>query len=125
MRSARIAAVMAVELAMVWLANHFGGWYIVTLLAIVNGAVFATAWRAFATSLVAGIGGWGLALAWQALFFPTLRAASLVTGIMGFGKSGIISISLTLAIPLLLAASGVWLGRSVRGLRGIRRPKRA
>lgn len=108
---------VGIELAITWIGNHLGIWYVAPIIGIANGVVLRSMWVALWASWVATVGGWGLALAWQSLFAPVGKTATLVTGIMGFGSQGYIVIGLTLLLPFLFSTAGVWLSKSVQRLR--------
>lgn len=104
---------VGIELAITWVGNHLGLWYVAFAISIANGFVLRRTITAMWASYIACIGGWGLALAWQALFAPIGRTATIVAGIMGLGSHGIIVIVLALLLPFLFATSGTWLAKAL------------
>ena len=108
--------VVIVGIAVIWAGNVHGSWWITPLVGFVMGLFLIGAWTIVAAAL-AGLLGWGLELAWQAITLPIGRAASVTAGIMGFGtRQGYVVIVVTLLLGLLLCLCGAWLGAALRRL---------
>ncbi len=108
-----LAAVVGI--AVVWVGNHFGFWWVTMLVGLAIGLFLGKVRAALVAATLAGVGGWGLDLLWQSFHADIGGAASVVAGIMGFGTSkGFIVILLTLALALLLSLAGCWVGTALR-----------
>ena len=91
-------------------------WYATLIVAFLLSLLGRRAITSLLAGWIAAIGGWGLPLAWQSLHMPIGRTASLITGIMGFGNSPVLSIALTLLIAFLFGSAGAWLAIALAGL---------
>src|SRR5438270_13439063 len=78
-----LAAVVGI--AVVWVGNHFGFWWVTVLVGLTIGLLLRGVWATLVTATLAGVGGWGLDLLWQSLHTNIGGTASVVAGIMGFG----------------------------------------
>lgn len=108
--------VAVVALALIWALTDFGLWYSGIIVGFLVGIFLQRGWRTLTVVWVACLGAWGLQLLWQARTAPMGEAASVVTGMMGFGTQGVITIVLTLSVAFLLATAGAWLGLATIGL---------
>ena len=100
-----------------WGANHFGAWYGTPIVGFLAGILSTRTSRALLASLLMGLLGWGGALLWQNLHYPITSAASMISGVMGFGTThGYIVIVLTLAVGILLSLASAWFGSALRTL---------
>ncbi|NMP25086.1 hypothetical protein [Sulfobacillus harzensis] len=75
----------------------------------------------FGGSLLIGLLGYGLALAWLDHGAPLAKDAVVTAEIMGFGHAGFLVFLATALLAALLATAGTWLGRAVRLM--VRPPK--
>jgi hypothetical protein len=113
-RASALAAAIVAGIVVVWAANHLGLWWVTALVGVALGLGFRGTLKILgATSLVA-VAAWGLDLAYQAIAQPLGAAATVVAGIMGFGRAGVIVVVLALVFAWLLGAAGAWVGASVR-----------
>jgi len=65
---------------------------------------------------LSGLLGWGLVLGWDAVRYGIGPASSSLGAIMGYGRSGLIPLTLTCLVGLLLGLVGAWLGSALRAL---------
>jgi hypothetical protein len=100
----------------IWGATDLGVWYSPLIVGAILGLGLARITSSLLTAGLAALLAWGFSLAWQSLHSPIGPAAALVTNIMGFGKSGVPSLVLTLLVGLLLALFGAWVGSALRTL---------
>lgn len=115
MRPAALATVGG--LAVIWLANIFGLWWVTLLAGLGIGLMLRPMRSVFVAAGLAGALGWGAPLAWQALSVPIGAAASTVAGIMGFGASnGALIVVATLLLGAIYCAAGAWVGVALRRL---------
>lgn len=103
---------VAIELAIVWITNHFGLWYVAFVVGAANGAVMDKTKNAFISTWLATVLGWALPLVWQSLFYPIGATAASVAGMMGFGHQGVLVVIVTILLPFLLGTTGIWLCRA-------------
>lgn len=103
-------------IAVVLASNAFGLWWVTLLVGFVIGLLVRGAVPSVIAAALAGVLGWGLALAWQSLFVPINSAASVVAGIMFGTTNGALTIILTLVLALLLSLTGTWAGAALRRL---------
>ena len=113
-RGVTLAAAILVGIVVVWAANHFGLWWVTTLVGVAIGVGFRGTLKVLGAASLVAVAGWGLDLAFQSLTEPLGSAATTVAGIMGFGQAGIIVVVLALVFAWLLAAVGAWLGAAAR-----------
>lgn len=91
-----------------------GGWWTVPVIAAAYGVWGARQRAAVLTAMLAGAGGWGVLLAYDASVGPVLRLTQLF-GTM-FRMSGTTLVILTVAYAALLALSAAAFARGLRRL---------
>lgn len=97
--------------------NPAGLWWLAMIVGVAIGLLLRGAAAALSASALAGVLGWGLPLAWQALSFPVTPTAGVVAGIMGLGAGNSTAVIIaTLLLAALLGLSGGWLGIALRRL---------
>lgn len=94
-------------------SNAFGLWWITMIVGFVIGLLVRGAVASLPAAALAAVLGWGLALAWQALFVPISSVATVVAGIMFGATNGALTIILTLILALLLSLAGAWAGAAL------------
>jgi hypothetical protein len=100
----------------------FGFWWLPFATAVVVALVVGRKRLALPIGGLAGLLGWGLVLTWDAVRYGIGAASASLGAIMGFGRSGLIPLTLTCLVGLLLGLVGAWLGTAIRGLGS--RPRR-
>jgi hypothetical protein len=100
----------------VWISGLYGVWWLTTVAGVIVGLFPLGSRRCLAVAAGAGATGWALALLWLALGEDVRGAASVIAGIMGFGRHGVIVIVLVLILAALFAVIGAWIGIAARRL---------
>lgn len=114
-RVLEFAAATVVGVALIWITNAMGWWWATAVVGLFIGALLAPGARKPLAAWLAGALGWLLPLVWQAHSAPIGRAASTISGMMGFGTSaGWIVWVLTGVFGALLCVCPAWFGSAVR-----------
>lgn len=121
--SAIVTAVSAAAgVAVVWLANHWGWWYVGVAAGVVLGVVLRGASRVVFAAGLAGFLGWLLPLGVRALDGqPVGRLAERIAGVLGIGTGAgapLAALVVTGVFGTLLCLCGAWLGAALRRMRG-------
>jgi hypothetical protein len=111
----RFLALVAAGIAVAWLGEAAGLWWLTFVVGVAIGLAVRRSRTSLLASSLAGALGWGLPLAWLALFAPVGRAAAVVSGVFGV-EGGALAIGLTVLLGVLLATTGAWLGSAARRL---------
>ncbi len=110
-------ALTVLGVAVVWIANLAGLWWVTSLAGLAIGLVVQRGRVAFGLAALAGLLGWAAPLAIASVGLPIGQAASVVAGIMGFGTAnGYLVVAVTVLLGLLLCLSGAWVGVALRRL---------
>jgi hypothetical protein len=110
---------VVIGVALVWLCNAFGLWWVTFILGLLVGLLLRGMDAFGAAALIGGL-GWGLPLLLQALHAPVGQVAATVAILVGLGSSGgPLVILLTILLGVLLCVAGTWLGT---GLAFFRKP---
>jgi hypothetical protein len=110
---------VVIGVALVWLCNAFGLWWVTFILGLLVGLLLR-GMDAFGAAVLIGGLGWGLPLLLQALHAPVGQVAATVAILVGLGSAGgPLVILLTILLGVLLCVVGAWLGT---GLAFFRKP---
>ena len=109
----RAVGELALVTVIVVLGLALGWWWVTFVAGLAAGVAVRRARRAVFVGAGAGLLGWGLPLATEALSSPVGRASTVISALMGYANGAVAPV-VTLLVGLVLGACGVWLGRAVR-----------
>jgi hypothetical protein len=114
-RPVSMAVSPVVGLAVIWVANHAGLWWMTALVGVVLGFALRPGRAALLLSWLAALAAWGLDLLVQSFHSDIGGVAGVVALIAGLPRSaGFVIIVVALLFASLLALAGAWVGIALR-----------